>query len=872
MPRIIRPQQQVNPDRTQISPSAASSAGQGIVSVGQAIRETGRAQASIDVSAGQRRIGQAISAFGAKMFEESRLAAQTGVLSNSLADATLDFQKQQQQRLQQVTDQEGNPTYSSLVDDLGTIGNNVTSTYSQRIKDPVARQKFEERFRNFVTNQQVAGLSKARQQEISFGRNSLDRGLGALSNQAVGDPENLETYINDGSQLVDDALQSGLIGPEEHQRLKSDFVSMTRESAIANVIRADANAGSSIMEQSAEQLGLSQEQHTKLKAAAAQAVTSDEIAQIKAKEVQAIEEKADQAGLVEQLDTMIQADALRPDELLLQKDKLPQESFSQLRKKMVKRQAEAQKERTELKEVSNAISEGRSLDNISSGKVNKHFEFSVDTLTRKKGQPLTLVEKAQVAARYPGKVNLFAREISSSLFSGDANKAAEAVTAYTYLRDKGSRALEGNIFTNKAEMIASQAELISQNSGIPLPEAVTKVRDRMTNIDDVITKQRVSEFNKLSAFKANEIADTLAEEVDAENIIGINYEVDVEAQNTYRKLAQENYIVSQDEDEAKAAAASMMKTLYGVSEINGEKTFMKAPPEKIFNMDADVLRDQLVTDVSGTGLLPEGTDTESVRLVPDTSTRGSRINGQEAVTYLVEYTHPSGERVPLIDDNGQVLRWTPNTGAATAIRDLEGQQSILEARAKRDIQGQEVGRTPGLSLAIDDLAKAKVSGNVRDAIDEGAKIAGVDSSILASIAKAESALNPLAKNKNSSATGLFQFIDSTWNAMVEKYGAQYGISKGDRKDARANAIMGALFTRDNARALTAAGHEAGARELYLAHFSGVSKAKRVLKALKENPDAPVSTVYSAREISSNPRILRGTIAEAFKRLTDKVVR
>jgi soluble lytic murein transglycosylase-like protein len=79
----------------------------------------------------------------------------------------------------------------------------------------------------------------------------------------------------------------------------------------------------------------------------------------------------------------------------------------------------------------------------------------------------------------------------------------------------------------------------------------------------------------------------------------------------------------------------------------------------------------------------------------------------------------------------------------------------------------------------------------------GAQTAGVDPGFMLAMAKQESGFNPNAKAPTSSATGLYQFTRGTWNTMVKKYGAQYGISYGDINDPKANAIMGGLYAKDN---------------------------------------------------------------------------
>src|SRR5574338_506543 len=67
--------------------------------------------------------------------------------------------------------------------------------------------------------------------------------------------------------------------------------------------------------------------------------------------------------------------------------------------------------------------------------------------------------------------------------------------------------------------------------------------------------------------------------------------------------------------------------------------------------------------------------------------------------------------------------------------------------------------------------------NVRAAIQRGAQATGVDFSLLVETARRESAMNPSAQARTSSATGLFQFIDSTWLDMVRRHGAAHGLGQ-----------------------------------------------------------------------------------------------
>jgi HPt (histidine-containing phosphotransfer) domain-containing protein len=100
---------------------------------------------------------------------------------------------------------------------------------------------------------------------------------------------------------------------------------------------------------------------------------------------------------------------------------------------------------------------------------------------------------------------------------------------------------------------------------------------------------------------------------------------------------------------------------------------------------------------------------------------------------------------------------------------------------------------------------------------------------LARAAQIESNFNPSAKNPNSSAGGIFQFIDST--------ARQYGLrNRFDPVEATAAAARLAADNRDFlARRL---GREPSAGELYLAHQQGAGGAAKLLA----NPDALASSV------------------------------
>ena len=150
---------------------------------------------------------------------------------------------------------------------------------------------------------------------------------------------------------------------------------------------------------------------------------------------------------------------------------------------------------------------------------------------------------------------------------------------------------------------------------------------------------------------------------------------------------------------------------------------------------------------------------------------------------------------------------------------------------------------------------------VEQAILQASRETGVDFAYLMEKAAVESSFQPDLKATTSSATGLYQFIDSTWLSAMKAHGAEHGLGQlADaiqrragggltvpdpetrkqildlRKDPKISAVLAAELTKDNKSALeTKLGGPVGSTELYLAHFLGAAGATKFLAAMRDNP-------------------------------------
>lgn len=191
------------------------------------------------------------------------------------------------------------------------------------------------------------------------------------------------------------------------------------------------------------------------------------------------------------------------------------------------------------------------------------------------------------------------------------------------------------------------------------------------------------------------------------------------------------------------------------------------------------------------------------------------------------------------------------------------------------------------------------AGGIRQAIGTAAQRTGVDFTYLYAQAKSESGLNPNAKAGNSSAGGLYQFIDQSWLGILKQHGAEHGLgwaadaikrtSSGrwtvdaDQRQAvfalrnqpEASALMAGEYASDNAEGLQKTlGRVPNGTDLYFAHFLGLQGAKKFLAC---DPDS-----CAASQFPTEARANRGifytksgqprTVGQVYELMGNKLVK
>ncbi len=181
------------------------------------------------------------------------------------------------------------------------------------------------------------------------------------------------------------------------------------------------------------------------------------------------------------------------------------------------------------------------------------------------------------------------------------------------------------------------------------------------------------------------------------------------------------------------------------------------------------------------------------------------------------------------------------------------------------------------------MAVESIRSVVEAAIQRASSATGVDFSFLLGTARRESAFNPGAHAKTSSAAGLFQFLDQTWLSTLKQHGAKYGyaryaglIQQGSdgrfrvdgaearrtvmdlRLDPHAASLMAGELASDHASYLRGRmGRDPTSGELYAAHVLGPQGSAKLIEAVRANPSVTAASLFPEAAGSNHGLFYRG---------------
>ncbi|MGI9295943.1 MAG: transglycosylase SLT domain-containing protein [Pseudomonadales bacterium] len=156
-----------------------------------------------------------------------------------------------------------------------------------------------------------------------------------------------------------------------------------------------------------------------------------------------------------------------------------------------------------------------------------------------------------------------------------------------------------------------------------------------------------------------------------------------------------------------------------------------------------------------------------------------------------------------------------------------------------------------------------------ESIKNAAEKTNISANYLLALARQESGCNSKAKSRNTTAAGMFQFVEQTWLVSVDGHGGKYGYQDyaeniainnrgiasveprrlqreilNKRYDPDFSALMAAELAGDNYAYLSRSiSRELRPTDLYMAHFLGAAGATEFLVALDTQPNVSAASLF-----------------------------
>lgn len=309
------------------------------------------------------------------------------------------------------------------------------------------------------------------------------------------------------------------------------------------------------------------------------------------------------------------------------------------------------------------------VDEYYNGQINNEAPLS---------KPEHIASAVRIAERTGYAPSSMASAIRQAVNSDDPELLSIAMETLGQMQGEGQNATAPYVGTKGMQDTLSDYQFYAQfNDPAAAAEAVIKQRE---DVPANVTKQAKAFAESLpSSDIINEFDDAWF----SDPSLG-SAEEEAAMLGEYRRLAEQAFIQTGNEDLAKNRAMDQMKRIYGTNMVTGSKRVMRYPPQKFYPAVAgsqDWMQDQIVKEVSIQAYYPENADVfgfegekrlkpNQIKLVSDPQTRSEVTSGQPP-SYVVYYH--DGETLQMLP---QRFYFDPSEYQDAARKDAEKRREI----------------------------------------------------------------------------------------------------------------------------------------------------------------------------------------------------
>ena len=190
------------------------------------------------------------------------------------------------------------------------------------------------------------------------------------------------------------------------------------------------------------------------------------------------------------------------------------------------------------------------------------------------------------------------RTVRAGLRSGNQQEALIAAQTMRAI-EQGNPRVIGDFANDDIEMGVMINSSI--DAGYTPAQAYNRAKEVM-NVTPQIKSARKEDYKAMMDEDKSFIKNTIDKEFETSVFFGSDYEIPTELRQQFAQQIEQEYLRTGNIDSASKAAAIQLSKIYGKTEVNGKKTFMRNAPEQVYGIqgvdNAKWIKDQLVKEIN----------------------------------------------------------------------------------------------------------------------------------------------------------------------------------------------------------------------------------------------------------------------------------